>query len=179
MKYDKLSSKIVFENPYWKYRFDEYELPGGGKGEYHYVDSTGSTLIIPKISDDKYLLCRQYRYLNSKMSIEFSGGGQKSEITPTENAELELREETGYIADNTEFIGEYNPFNGVTNEICRVYFASGLTFVGADPEESEEFEILELTSNEINEMIKTNEIWDGMTIAAWSMYYFSKLNNRK
>ncbi|MDA3843788.1 MAG: NUDIX hydrolase [Candidatus Kapabacteria bacterium] len=179
MKYDKLSSKIIFENPYWKYRFDEYELPRGGQGEYHYVDSTGSTMIIPQINDDKYILCRQYRYLNSKSSIEFPGGGQKSLITSLENAGEELREETGYTADSLEFIGENNPFNGVTNEVCRVYLASGLTLTGTAPDETEEFELLELTSDEINDMIKTNEIWDGMTIAAWSMYYFSKLNYRK
>jgi hypothetical protein len=68
-------------------------------------------------------------------------------------------------------IGEYNPYNGVTNEICHVFVAEGLEYINKfESDESEEFEILEMTGNEINKKIKSGEIWDGMTLAAWGLY---------
>lgn len=37
-------------------------------------------------------------------------------------------------------------------------------------EASEKIEILFLSSREINKMILSNKIWNGMTIASWCMY---------
>ena len=172
----KLSSRLKYSNPYWEYRLDKYKLPSGESGDYHYVNSRGSTIIIPKADINNFILIRQFRYLNQRISIEFPGGGVKPGVEPVDNARKELREETGFDARTMTFIGEYNPFNGVTNEICKVYLAGSLIRCEARHDSSEEFEILEMTSNQIIEKIYKGEIWDGMTLAAWPLYYFSKHN---
>ncbi len=169
-KYKTLSSKIQHSNPYWDYYLEKYVMPSGAEGEYHYVKSRGATMVVPQISSDTFILTRQYRYLNKKYSIEFPGGGIKHGLDPITNAREELLEETGYTAGSIEKIGEYNPFNGVTNEICSIFVASDLTFSQSNPDESEEIEILELTLSEIKELISTNQIWDGMTLAAWALF---------
>ncbi|MDQ1266682.1 MAG: ADP-ribose pyrophosphatase, partial [Bacteroidota bacterium] len=79
-------------------------------------------------------------------------------------------EETGLIAKELILIGEYNPYNGVTNEICRIYIADNPERGIPEPEDSEEIEIIELTQIDFINKIKTGEIWDGMTLAAWSLY---------
>ncbi|MFA6572096.1 MAG: NUDIX hydrolase, partial [Bacteroidota bacterium] len=111
-----------------------------------------------------------YRYLNKRLSIEFPGGGIKTGQTSIETAVAELKEECGVKAEKFILLGEFNPFNGVTNEISSVYVAEELSECKAEPDDTEEFEILRLTYNEINEKIKTGEIWDGMTLAAWSLF---------
>jgi ADP-ribose pyrophosphatase len=84
-----------------------------------------------------------------------------------EMAALELEEETGYRSDALVRIGEFNPYNGVTNEICVVYTARDLVHSTQKPDATEEFEIVLCTVQQLEEMVRTNKIWDGMTLAAW------------
>jgi len=168
-KLKSISSKELFSNKWWSYRVDEYTWPDDSVGEYHYVRTTGSTMIIPKVDETSFVLTRQYRYLNRKVSLEFPGGGIKKGLDPVHNASEELEEESGYKAGKLSKLGEFNPFNGVTDEICHVFLAEDLTNIGAKPEASEEFDILVLTEKEIEEKINNGELWDGMTLASWSL----------
>lgn len=149
---------------------DDYTWPDGSIHEYHYVSTTGSTMIIPQLDETTFVLTRQYRYLNSKVSLEFPGGGIKPGLLPEVNAMEELEEESGYIANKLTKIGAFNPFNGVTDEICSVFLAENLIFKGGKPDPSEEFEIITLSFDEINKKIRTGELWDGMSIASWSLF---------
>ncbi|MFH1049890.1 MAG: NUDIX hydrolase [bacterium] len=174
-KYETVSSEVIFRNPYWNYRFDEYILPNSKKGEYHFVDSRGACIVIPILGNNTFVMVRQYRYLNHRFSIEFPGGGLAKEKRIEDNASDELHEEAGYLAKKIELIGKFNPYNGVTNEICSVFVASDLLKSETCPDETEEFEILTLKEEEIIKKISSNEIWDGMTLASWSLFNFSEI----
>ena len=92
---------------------------------------------------------------------------------PTEAARLtraELREEAGLEAGHLEEIGQFNPFNGVTDELCRVSVATGLHAVEAAPDATEEFELLLWSEDQVCRAVADGDIWDGMTLAAWSLY---------
>lgn len=168
-KFQKLSEKIVDKNPYWDYCIDEYVLPNNKLGKYFYVHSPGSTIIIP-ILDDRFILTNQFRYLNQKMSLEFPGGGLKPNLDPYKNAFQELKQETGFVANELYEIGRFNPCNGMTDEICFVFLARNLEKYKQDLDESEEISVVSLTKSEINQKIKSGEIWDGMTLASWSLF---------
>ena len=142
-------------------------LPNGEVSDYFYVHTNGSSMIIPVLDDGRIVMVRQYRYLCDEESVEFPCGGVKAGSDYITTAAAELEEEGGYKAAELVQAGQFNPFNGITNEMCRVYVARGLTHVGTKPEETEEFEHLFLTPPEIDERIRSGEIWDGMTIAAW------------
>ena len=73
------------------------------------------------------------------------------------------------FAGMLEFIGEFNPYNGVTSEICMVFFAYHLQITIAKPDETEEFEVVHCTPEEMEAMIREKKIWDGMTLAAWML----------
>jgi ADP-ribose diphosphatase len=165
----KLSESVVFKNPWWTYKRDAFELPSGKPGEYHYVHTNGSSMVVPIMEDGTVLLVNQYRYLLHRESLEFPCGSVKDGSTHDETAQHELVEETGYSAKILTTAGEFNPYNGVTSEMCRVYIASYLHYVGGTPDETEEFEIVPLASAEIDARIGSGLIWDGMTIAAWTI----------
>jgi ADP-ribose pyrophosphatase len=165
----KISSKIVFKNPWWTYKLDEYAIPGGVKGEYHSVYTEGASMIVPVMDDRRIILVNQYRYLCEKESIELPCGGVKPGKTHEEMAHLELGEETGFRSDNLKYAAEFNPYNGVTNEICKVFIAKDLVKTNPKPDETEEFEFLFKTPDEIDSLIRNNIIWDGMTIAGWGL----------
>lgn len=165
----KLSESIVFTNPWWTYKRDAFQLPSGTGGEYHYVHTNGSSMVIPILEDGTVVLVNQYRYLLDRESVEFPCGSVKDGSTHDETARQELVEETGYSAKSLVPVGEFNPYNGVTSEMCRVYVARGLRYVGGTPDATEEFEIVRAMPDEIDARIGTGAIWDGMTIAAWSI----------
>lgn len=163
----KLSESVVHKNPWWTYKRDEFELPSGKRGEYFYSHTNGSSMVIPIMNDGKILMVKQHRYLAGKESIEFPCGSVKDGSSYDETAWLELSEETGYSAGRFFMAGEFNPYNGITDEMCHVYIARELQFVGGTPDETEEFELIPLTAAELDRRIQSGEIWDGMSIAAW------------
>ncbi|MBN1397957.1 MAG: NUDIX hydrolase [Bacteroidetes bacterium] len=165
----KKTETVLFRNPWWIYRKDEIELPGGKHGEYHYVHTNGSSMVIPVLTDGRIVLVRQYRYLNERVSLELPCGGVKDGHTYDETAKQELKEEAGFAARDIHLAGEFNPYNGVTDEICRVYIARGLVKVDPSPDETEEFEIEYLLPDEIDDSVANGTIWDGMTIASWNI----------
>jgi ADP-ribose pyrophosphatase len=166
----QISHSIKDANPYWQYGFDVYEKPDGSHGDYHYVHTPGSVMIVPRFDDDTFMITKQYRYLNRRVSIEFPGGGQLPHLSVEEQAQRELQEESGYSGDLT-FLGEFNPCNGITDEICSAFLAQNLVPAPhAKPDESEEFERVRVSRKELMNLIRQGDCWDGMTLAAWQLF---------
>jgi ADP-ribose pyrophosphatase len=167
--YKTLERRVVSENPWWRYCHDRIELPSGKSGDYHYVATNGSSMVVPVTEDGRFLLVRQYRYTGDRDSLEFPCGGIKNNATFEETAIHELVEETGFESEKMRVIGEFNPCNGLLYEKCLVYIAEGLHYVGARPDETESFELEYRTAQEIDTLIRNGTIWDGMTMAAWTL----------
>lgn len=150
--------------------FDEYRLPDGGVGQYTYVDIPGSTMVVPERADGRLVLVRQYRYLMARPSLEFPAGGLPVGRDPLDNARRELQEEAGLEALAWTKLGEFAPYNGVSNEMCHVYCASNLREIATAPEPTEEIEVHVLSLDELHERVDRGEIWDGMTLASLLVY---------
>lgn len=164
-----ISREVKFKNPWWTYIVDKYFVSDGKHGEYHFCHTAGSAFTIPVQANGKILMVNQYRYLNDRESIEFPGGGIKTGQTPEEVSRKELIEETNMDGD-FEKAGFFNPFNGVTDEICHVYIARNLRpSKEFNKDEHEEFELIEMSIEELKQKIESNEIYDGMTLAAWTL----------
>ena len=167
-KWKKLSEELLFKNDHWEYRKDRFEIVGLTKGEYHYVHSPGATLVVPFINENQIVLVNQYRYLNEKEGLEFPCGAISGNLSEEENALKELREEAGYTG-KLERIGEFVPYNGVSNEVCSVYISTDLVESPLEGDITEEMENVIMSIDELETLIKKNIIWDGMTLAAWLM----------
>lgn len=167
--YKTLSKSVLFENPWWRYGCDAVEFPSGIKGKYHYVFTGGSAMVVPVDRSGRLHLVRQYRYTGKRDSIEFPCGGVKDGSTHEETARAELIEETGFEAEHLEPAGEFNPCNGLLDEICRIFIARNLRYVGSSPDDTESFEPVPLSPEEMDTRIADGTIWDGMTLAAWAL----------
>ena len=165
-----ISTALIHQNPWWQYRRDEYEHPDGSPGEFFYIRTKGSVLVIPVLDDGRIVLLNQFRYLNQQESLEFVGGGVKEGMTLEDAARAELLEEAGYDAGMLVRLGDFNPMNGATDELCTVFRAAGLKEVGAKPEISEEFDPRAVTIDELIGLVASGEVWDGMTLAAFAIY---------
>ena len=164
-----ISGEIKFKNPWWTYIVEKYMIGDGREGEYHICHTAGSAFTIPVLESGKILMVNQYRYLSKRESIGFPGGGIKEGSTPEEVSRKELIEETGMDGD-IEKAGFFNPYIGVTDEVCHVYIARNLKpSAEFTKDDHEEFEQVELTVSELQAKIRSNEIFDGMTLAAWAL----------
>lgn len=164
-------ARRVFEirNPWWTYRKEEMVRDDGATGEYHLVHSRGSSMIVPIDDGGRIVMVNQFRYPNDRESLEFPCGSVKAGEDHRSTAALELAEETGSAASELSVAGEFNPCNGVTDEICRVFVARGLSPGRAPKDPTEEFELRAVTPDELESLIAAGVVWDGMTLAAWSV----------
>ncbi|MEI8135534.1 MAG: NUDIX hydrolase [bacterium] len=166
----QLRTELLHQNPWWEYRRDAYSLPDESEGEYFYIHTHGSAMIIPITDEGKIVIIRQFRYLAQRVSTEFIGGGVKPGKSYEESAYEELSEEAGLIAGEMTHIGGFNPMNGATDEICNIYVARSLKRTTMRPERSEEFEVIELDYTTLCHSIADGTIWDGMTLAAFALF---------
>jgi len=168
----KISEEIIHQNPWWQYKHDVFENSHGLKGEYYYGETkAGMAIVVPVLSDDCIVLVLQYRYLDDKQSIEFPAGGIGEDNSPLEAAKRELFEETGCIADDYVKLGEFQASNGILRDKSHVFLAQVVEQKEAQPDETEELEVIYRRPDEIDEMIRKNEIWDGQTMAAWALVH--------
>lgn len=168
-KWERLQTKELYNNGYWSYKLDKFRIENGHEGDYHYVHTNGSSMSVPILNNGNIILINQFRYLNQKESLEFPCGSNEGGLSAEENAIKELREETGYSSKRLNFIGEFSPFTGASDELCSVFIAQELKKSPLPSDKTEEFEILEFNKTEIDELIKNHKIWDGMTIVAWTL----------
>lgn len=185
--YKTIKSELVSGNSWWKHKEDIFELPNGDIGTYNYIETMPkhSVIVIPKYYKDKdeFLMIYQYRYLFDKYCIEFPGGFVDPNIYDpvdyAENANNELREETGFSAMCLSELGEMIPYKGISTEISYVYLLEHLCYNPLPPEKTEFCELLVLSSKQINRLIELNKITDMFTISAWKMYeeYAKNKNN--
>jgi ADP-ribose pyrophosphatase len=168
-RWKTLRRHVVSTNPWWEYRRDLFELPDGQRGEYHYVHTEGASMVLPLLDEGRVVMVRQFRYLCDRESLEFPCGGVKPGSNYLTTARQELAEEAGFDARELECVGEFNPYNGIADEICRVYVARYLTPAASHPDRTEEFERVIVTPEELEQWIASGEVWDGMTLAAWAI----------
>jgi len=170
MSLKTISTKIIHKNPWCEYKHDKYLLPNKSEYDYFYLKTNGCVKIIPVLEDGRLLLIRQYRYLQDKNGIEFVAGGIIEGESPSESAQRELLEETGYQTGELIKIGEFEPNNGCCIDNAHLFVATDLKKVNEPtPESSEILEMMYRRVDEFEKMIKQGEIWDGLTLAAWAI----------
>jgi len=159
----------IFSTPWMSIHHKQFELPGGKKGNYFYMHTRGSAMTIPVAEDGKILLVKQYRYLMDEASLEIPCGGIKDGQSEEDAARAELIEETGYDCKKLKRVGGFVPYNGLSDEYCTVFIAWNLSKVEANPDETEQIEVVPLSPEEIDRLIQKNRILDGMSIAGWTL----------
>lgn len=163
---ETLGSEQVFDGRLLKVYSDRVRLPDGHESVREIIRHPGAVVVIAVLDNGKLLFERQYRYPLRRVFHEMPAGKIDPGEHTLDTARRELREETGYKAKLWRQLGTIHPAIGYADERIEIYWAQGLTFVGADPDHGEILEVIELSLADALLAVRDGEITDGKTISA-------------
>ncbi|MCX7774332.1 MAG: NUDIX hydrolase [Clostridia bacterium] len=142
------------------------ELPNGREATRDIVRNIGASVVVPINDKGQLILVEQFRKPNEKVFIELPAGKlDYKDEDPLECAVRELKEETGYTAENIKKILSIHPAPAFADEVLHIYLATGLTQGECDPDEDEFITAKPYDFNEVLTMIEEGTITDAKTVA--------------
>jgi len=167
MGWQKISSRVVWENDWMQILEDEVVNPGGGKNLYGHVRFKNRAVAILALDESgNTWLVGQQRYTLDAWSWELPMGGAPLSEDPLDAAKRELKEETGLSANKWTEVMRLHTTNSITDEEGIVYLAEELTEGAAEPEETEQLEVRKLPLEDAVDMVRKGEITDAISAAA-------------
>ncbi len=166
MPEERISSERVFNGRLVKVRVDAVRLPSGREATREVVEHPGAVAILPVTEAGKLILVRQFRYAVGKNLLEVPAGTREPGEPDEETARRELHEEVGLAAKTIELLARFFISPGWCNEELVAYRATGLREIGAQPEQDEDLEIVEVDPADVPALIASGEIGDAKTITA-------------
>ncbi len=127
------------------------------------IDHPGTVCGLCITKDENILLINTKRFSQNEY-WEFAGGILENDIDIQKELEREVLEETGYKVLSSEFMIEFNTSVGITNE--KVYLFNCLvekTMI------NKEFNVREISFNELSNLIEQKQIKDSKTIIGFSL----------
>ncbi|NTU73000.1 NUDIX hydrolase [Candidatus Roizmanbacteria bacterium] len=145
------------------------EMPNGKQTTFYMRETEDFSIIIPELDKERIFMVEQHRLGAGKISLEFPMGvaHQKG---PLAAAKQELKEETGYTAEDFRLVGSFAHSPGWSNQSAHIFIAKKLTEGTPQPEETEFVETRIINKIEIPHLIQKGVVFDSATIAAYYLY---------
>lgn len=168
----RLATRSVHDGRIVKLSVDTVRFPDGSTGELEMIRHPGAAAVVPVLGsledpDPEVLLLRQYRYASGGYLYEVPAGLPMGADERWEAcAHRELEEETGYRASTLIPLTRIYTTPGFTDEVIRLYVATGLT-PGESRLDADEFvEVQRRPWSRVLDMVRQGDIVDGKSVAA-------------
>ncbi len=160
----QIKSVLKYDGYVVKVYLDTVELENGTISTRDVVRHKGAACVAPLTDENELIMVRQYRYALGCELLELPAGKlDTKDEDPYLCAVRELKEETGYTADNVEYMGDFISTAGFSDENIRLYLATGLNAGVANPDEDEFLDVVKIPLEKAVEMVMSGEITDGKT----------------
>ena len=151
------SSETIFDGVILHVKRDMVTLPNGNETVREVIRHIGAVCVIPVLDNGDVIVERQYRYPPDKVITEIPAGKlDAADEDRMEAIRRELREETGYTADEWTVIGDLYPAPAYSDEFITMYMARGL-HRGEQDLDADEF--LDVTTVPLKDLVQ--DVMDG------------------
>lgn len=163
-----IQSIRLYEGKVINLKVDDVSLPNGHTSKRELIEHPGAVAIIALTADKKIVLVEQYRKALERSLIEIPAGKLEPGEAPDTTALRELEEETGYTAKKLIKIQTFATSPGFANEVVHLFMAEGLSKAtnGAILDADEFVELMEVTLEEAEQMVRDERIYDAKTAFA-------------
>lgn len=129
---------------------------------YTYLGIGSNAVSILAYDPQGYILTiKEYRHPVGRVIRDLPTGSVHHNESPREAAIRELREETGYCAQEIIHFGSVVPVPALASLTIDYYFATGLTLVGSNPDAMEILQVEWMDCNEVVDKIMQGEFRHG------------------
>ncbi|RKL67666.1 ADP-ribose pyrophosphatase [Salipaludibacillus neizhouensis] len=156
----------IFQGKIIDLEVQDVTLPNGKESKREVVHHPGAVAVIALTPENKLILVRQFRKPLEKVLAEIPAGKLEKGEDPLECAKRELEEETGVQAENWTKLHSFYTSPGFADELVHVYLAEGLGEGMVNMDEDEFVERIDVTLEEAEALIESEEIHDAKTIYA-------------
>ncbi len=123
----QISSQDLFEGAILHVKKDIIRLPDGSEGFREIIRHIGAVCVIPVTDQNEVVVERQYRYPPDQVLLEIPAGKlDAANEDRLSAAQRELREETGYTAEEWIDLGGLYAAPAYSDEYITMYLAKGL-----------------------------------------------------
>lgn len=154
----------VFNGRVIQVNIERVKLPNGSTADLEIIHHPGGAAVVAIDEQRRVCLLRQFRHAANGWLWELPAGKIDNREPPLQTAQRELQEEAGCRAQRWESLGEYVSSPGVFTEIIHLYFATGLTAIGASHEEHEVIEVHWKPFDDVLRMAHDGELRDGKSL---------------
>ncbi|QEN09750.1 NUDIX hydrolase [Oceanispirochaeta crateris] len=175
--------KEVWKGPIFSIDQVHRESPDGSVHPIVVCKAPNWVTVIPElpikegVSEVSFLMVRQFRHGSASLSTEFPAGVVDPGESSLEAAFRELREETGFSAEEMIEIGSINPNPAFMDNVSTTYLARGLKHTHElDLDESEYLEWQEQSFSHILNNMGRGEYNSAIMVQCW--YWYLKYTKR-
>lgn len=165
----KIDSERIYEGAILNVRRDRVTAV---KGEAYreIIEHNGAVAIVPIKENGNVVMVEQYRYASGMTVLEIPAGKiDKGETDPAQVAARELREETGYTAENVIYLGKINTSVAYSEEVIHIYAMTGLSEGEQQLDDDEAINVVEYPFAEACGMAAGGRLIDAKTVAGLLM----------
>ncbi len=160
----RTGSEEIFDGIVLHVKRDTVRLPNGHSAIRELIRHIGAVCVIPVLDNGDVIMERQYRYPIDRVILEIPAG--KLDAAGEDRlsaAQRELREETGYTAEEWINIGDFHAAPAYSDEYITMYMARGLRRGDRHLDEDEFLDVHTIPLKELVEEVMAGRISDAKT----------------
>ncbi|WP_135829871.1 NUDIX hydrolase [Halorussus halobius] len=165
LAWDVLDAEVAYSCPGFDVRREQVRLPDGTETDFDYLTEPPSVVVLPFTPDGEVVVIEEWRQAVGRANRGLPVGGMEpDDADSAAAARRELREETGYEADEVSFLTSVEPANGVADSVLHFFVARGCTPTAEQELDGDEsIRVDTTTMDELRDHVAAREVRDGRT----------------